>query len=96
MSHTDLQQEREEQAILAALETLGNERPTGSAAAEVRPWVELLGLLPAALDPEQPREAVKRELMATITAGAIDSVAAFDSGRQAKSAGVAGRMTAGP
>jgi len=90
VSETEDHEEREERAILAALEVLGNERPAGSAAAEVRPWVELLGLLPAALRLEQPREAVKRELTATIgAAGAVGGVAAFDSGRKAETAGTA-------
>ncbi len=82
-------EEREDRAILAALDILGNEQPVDSTAGEIRPWVELLGLLPGALDEEQPNESVKRELMAAISAGgAKDNVVALESGWAAKPAGM--------
>jgi hypothetical protein len=82
VSETEVQEERDDRAILAALEVLGNERPAGPAAEEIRPWLELLGQLPGALDEEEPSASVKRELMATISAaGGVENLAVPESGR---------------
>ena len=66
MNEIDPQQGREDEAILAAMAVLGNEAAEVPRA-EIRPWVELLGLLPYELELESPPTRLKSSLMSEIS-----------------------------
>ena len=63
---SERQEERTDRAIQAAVELLQSGQETEPTAEEIRPWVELLGLLPAELEPLEPPAVVKEALMGQI------------------------------
>jgi hypothetical protein len=81
----DPMEEREDRAILAALEMLETDGREALEPEEVRPWVEVLGLLPSEMDTLPPSETVLTDLMERITPqrSSDDNVAEFDGGRSA-------------
>jgi len=81
VSESKHQEERTDEAILAALEVLGSRPASEPTADEVRPWVELLGLLPGQLEPLEPSAGVKESLMREVRGRAAgDNVRPFEAG----------------
>jgi hypothetical protein len=63
VSEHEREEESTERAIHAAVDLLEQDVARGRGSEEIRPWIELLGLLPAELEPVKPSPGVKEALM---------------------------------
>lgn len=79
MSENDQPDARTDRAISAAIELLDGEASAEPTAGEMRPWIELLGLLPRQLEPIEPPAEVKQALMKRLRGRAVDHVSRFEA-----------------